>query len=90
MNCIIIDDEPLAIKVIEKYLEQVPNLDCRATFSNPLEALHYLNTHSVDLLFLDINMPDLSGLGFTQATQKKDTGHLYHRLCRIRGRKLRI
>jgi DNA-binding LytR/AlgR family response regulator len=71
MNCIIIDDEPLAIKVIEKYLKQVPNLDCRATFSNPLEALHYLNTHSVDLLFLDINMPDLSGLGLLKLLKRK-------------------
>jgi DNA-binding LytR/AlgR family response regulator len=49
----------------------VPNLDCRATFSNPLEALHYLNTHSVDLLFLDINMPDLSGLGLLKLLKRE-------------------
>lgn len=62
MNCIIIDDEPLAIKVIEKYLEYVPDFNCVQTFSNPLQALEFLNQNEVDLLFLDINMPDLTGL----------------------------
>lgn len=63
MNCIIIDDEPLAIKVIEKYLEQVSDVDCLTTFDDPLKALQFLSQYPVDLLFLDINMPDLTGLG---------------------------
>ncbi|HKK74217.1 MAG TPA: LytTR family DNA-binding domain-containing protein [Saprospiraceae bacterium] len=71
MNCIIIDDEPLAIKVIEKYLERVPDINCRSTFSDPLKALDYLSEHSVDLLFLDINMPDLTGLGLLKLLKQE-------------------
>lgn len=62
MNCIIIDDEPLAIKVIEKYLDYVPDFQCLDTFTAPLAGLVFLQKNEVDLVFLDINMPDLSGL----------------------------
>src|ERR1700743_609564 len=62
MTCIIIDDENHAIEVLEHYVRQIPSLQLLASFTNPLEALQYLNTHPVDLLFLDIQMPELSGL----------------------------
>lgn len=60
----IIDDEPLSIKVVEKYLADLPQLSLVATCTNALEALEILKTEKVDLLFLDINMPRLSGISF--------------------------
>lgn len=62
MTCVIIDDEPLAIKVLEKYLGDMPDYRLLKTFTQPLDAATFLRKQSVDLLFLDINMPDLNGL----------------------------
>lgn len=59
---LILDDEPIARKVLSTHLEQVPNLMLSAAFGNPLEAYQYLKEHPVDLLFLDIQMPGLTGL----------------------------
>jgi DNA-binding LytR/AlgR family response regulator len=62
ISCIAIDDEPPALKVIESFCEQVNFLDLKKTFTSPTEAIHYLNNYPVDLLFLDINMPSISGI----------------------------
>jgi two-component system, LytTR family, response regulator LytT len=62
IQCVIVDDEPLAIRVISDHLQQVPWLELAATFTHPVKALEYLSEHDTDLLFLDIQMPDLSGL----------------------------
>ncbi len=62
MNVVIIDDEPLAIEVIESYLAQVEGMELIATCTNPLGALNVLNKSKVDLIFLDIEMPNLNGL----------------------------
>jgi DNA-binding LytR/AlgR family response regulator len=62
ISCIAIDDEPPALKVIESFCEQVGYLDLKRTFTSPTEAIHYLNNYPVDLLFLDINMPSISGI----------------------------
>jgi len=62
LKCLIIDDEPLAHKVLENYIEKHNNLEKVGNFHNALDALSYLMEHKVDLLFLDINMPELSGL----------------------------
>lgn len=62
ITCIAIDDEPPALKVIETFCEQVNFLDLKKTFTSPTEAIHYLNNYPVDLLFLDINMPSISGI----------------------------
>ncbi len=62
ISCIAIDDEPPALKVIESFCEQVSFLDLKKTFTSPTEAIHYLNNYPVDLLFLDINMPSISGI----------------------------
>jgi len=62
MTCLVIDDEPLAIKILEKYLQDQPDWTLVKTFSDPMAGLHFLRKQTVDLLFLDINMPDLSGL----------------------------
>lgn len=66
LRCIIIDDEPLAIKLMKSYVEKTPFLTLVATFENPLEAMKIVNSKDVDLLFLDINMPDINGLEFSK------------------------
>jgi DNA-binding LytR/AlgR family response regulator len=64
LTCYIIDDEPLAQEILEAYVAKVPFLELKGTFMSPLEAAENLKTDKPDLLFLDINMPDLDGLSF--------------------------
>jgi two-component system LytT family response regulator len=64
MNCLIIDDEPAAIDVLKFHLSSIPYLVLVKTFRDPLIALEYLQKHTIDLIFLDINMPKLSGISF--------------------------
>jgi DNA-binding LytR/AlgR family response regulator len=71
MHCIIIDDEPHAIDVLKRYVEQTPFLTLGQTFRNPLKAIPYVQEEQVDLIFLDINMPNLSGMQFIQSLEKK-------------------
>jgi DNA-binding LytR/AlgR family response regulator len=66
IKCILIDDEPLAIKVLEAHLKQVSEVSIEATFQNPIEAFDYLKSHQIDLIFLDIEMPLLSGIDFVK------------------------
>lgn len=70
MNCIIIDDEEMARVIIGQLCEKTPNLKVQESFSNAMSAIKYLNQHSVDLIFLDINMPDFSGFDFIQTLKK--------------------
>lgn len=69
INCIAVDDEFLALEIIENYVSKCPFLELVATFSSPLEALPLLNSGKCDLLLLDINMPDVNGLDFLNAIQ---------------------
>ncbi|MEL1245521.1 LytTR family DNA-binding domain-containing protein [Flavobacterium sp. DGU11] len=62
LTCIIVDDEPPAIRLLEKYVERIPFLEKLAVFSDSLKALEFLNSNSVDVIFLDIQMPQLTGL----------------------------
>jgi len=71
LSCIIIDDEPLAIKVIKNYVEQIKELSLQATFTNAVDSMHYLQENNVDLLFLDINMPLLDGYSFLESLPHK-------------------
>lgn len=64
MNAIAIDDEPKALDIMRTFSEKVPFLSLNATFQDAFEALDYLQKEPVDLLFLDIKMPDISGLEF--------------------------
>ena len=64
ISCIIIDDEPLAIKVIENFIEKVDFLTCVSSFSNAPESINFLKKNKVDLMFLDINMPFIDGISF--------------------------
>jgi two-component system LytT family response regulator len=62
MKCVIIDDEPKAIEILERYVKKIADLEMLAAFDRPLEALSFLKSNRPDCLFLDINMPDLNGL----------------------------
>lgn len=70
VNYVIIDDEPAAIDVLKFHLNNIPFMELKATFRDPLDGLEYLQQHTVDLLFLDINMPKLSGISFPKFLQK--------------------
>lgn len=62
IRCIIVDDEPLAQRVLEKYITSLSSLELMAKCNDALEAMSYLHEHHVDVMFLDIKMPRLSGL----------------------------
>lgn len=64
LNCIAIDDEPLALVIIEEFCSQVPYLKLHKTFTDTSEAAKYLRKFPVDLVFLDIQMPDENGIAF--------------------------
>lgn len=66
MTAIALDDEPIALELLTDFAAKVPFLDLKRTFTDPFEAMAYLNSEPVDLLFLDIQMPDLTGLQFLQ------------------------
>lgn len=66
IRTIAIDDEPLALKLITGYISKTPFLELVSTFDNPLSVLEFLDTDSVDLIFADIQMPDLSGTDFVR------------------------
>ena len=66
IRAIAIDDEPLALKLISGYITKTPFLELANTFDNPLSTLEYLEKESVDLIFADIQMPDLSGTEFVR------------------------
>ena len=69
MNAIIVDDEPLARDVLETYLERMPDVNLVATCSNAFEANQALKDNQVDLMFLDIQMPQLTGMDFLRTLQ---------------------
>ena len=64
LTCIIIEDEPLAVKVLEDYIAQVPFLTLQGTFKDAILATSYLRNQAVDLIFLDIHLPKLKGMAF--------------------------
>jgi DNA-binding LytR/AlgR family response regulator len=71
MNCIAIDDEPKALEVIERYCQKSDLVNLRATFREPVKAIEFLNREKIDLIFLDINMPDISGVQLIQTLAEK-------------------
>lgn len=71
INCIIIDDEPLARNLLAEYVKKIPSLNLIQTFSNPLDAMEVLQNQPVDLMFLDIQMPEITGISFLKILKKK-------------------
>ncbi|GAB3335439.1 LytTR family DNA-binding domain-containing protein [Marivirga atlantica] len=67
IRCLIIDDEPLARKLLSDYAEKVPYLEIVGQFSSALDALNVINEQQIDLLFLDIQMPEITGVEFLKA-----------------------
>ena len=71
IKTIIIDDEPKAIQVLQRYAEETDLLQVEASFRDPVKALDYLQRNKIDLLFLDINMPKLTGMEFLNVLEQK-------------------
>ncbi len=71
LNCVAIDDEPLALELISKFIEQTAFLKLTGKFSNAIEALSFINQHEVQLIFMDIQMPDLSGMELARVLDGK-------------------
>lgn len=70
IETIAVDDEPLALALVSGYIEKTPGLSLAGKFYNPLEASEFVASNHVDLIFLDIRMPDLSGIEFTRTMEK--------------------
>lgn len=70
ITTIAIDDEPLALQLVTGYIEKTPGLKLVGKFDNPVDAAEFLSDTSVDLIFVDIQMPDLSGIEFTRILEK--------------------
>jgi len=64
LKCIIIDDEPIARKVLQEFIEEVDYLELAGQAENPLKAMSLLNNNDIDIIFLDINMPKINGIDF--------------------------
>jgi DNA-binding LytR/AlgR family response regulator len=71
LKCIAIDDEPLALVVIEQLVKQFPALHLAATFDDAISGAEFLRANLVDLLFIDINMPDINGLQLVRSLEEK-------------------
>ncbi|MBK6281701.1 MAG: response regulator transcription factor [Draconibacterium sp.] len=70
LNCLIVDDEPLSQEVIADYVSICPELNLKGVCKDALEAGELMNTNKIDVLFLDINMPRLSGIGFVKSLKE--------------------
>ncbi len=71
LKCLAIDDEPLALKQINSYIEKTSFLEVMSLCSSAFEAMEYLSANEVDLMFVDINMPDLNGMDFVKSLAVK-------------------
>jgi two-component system, LytTR family, response regulator len=71
MKAIAVDDEPIALNIVQAHAAKVPFVELKATFTDAFKAMEYLQKETVDLIFLDIKMPDISGIDFYQSLNKK-------------------
>ena len=71
LNCVIVEDEPLARNLLTEYVRKVPSLNLIEACSNPLVALEVLRNNAVDVLFLDVQMPELTGISLLKVLQKR-------------------
>ncbi|MFB9058208.1 LytR/AlgR family response regulator transcription factor [Mariniflexile ostreae] len=71
IKCIIIDDEPLAINILKSFSKEFKNIEVLGSFNNPIEALNLLENNSIDVIFLDINMPEINGLELIKSLSSK-------------------
>lgn len=66
LRCIIVDDEPLAVDLLRSYAEQTPFLELKGTYNSAIEAISAVHENNIELIFLDINMPNMNGLDFSK------------------------
>ena len=71
LRTIIVDDEPVAREILENHLSKIAAVNIVSQCKNAIEAFNMLNAHDIDLIFLDINMPEISGLSFAKSINKK-------------------
>ena len=71
ITCIIVDDEPMAVQLVKSYVGKTPFLSLKGTFNSAIEAMDFIQNTPVDVLFLDIQMPDLTGLAFSKMIPKQ-------------------
>ncbi len=71
ISCIIVDDEPMAREILENHLKKIESIKVAGSCKNAIEAFNMLNSQNIDLIFLDINMPEISGLSFARSINKK-------------------
>lgn len=71
MDCIIIEDQPPAQRILKKYIDDMGPLNLKATFSDAIQALEFLKSEDVDLIFLDIHLPKISGMDFLKTMPKQ-------------------
>lgn len=70
INCIVVDDEPVAREILEQHLSKIEGVNLLALCKNALEAFNMINAKTIDLIFLDINMPEISGLSFAKSINR--------------------
>ena len=71
IRCIIVDDEPMAREILENHLKRIDSIEIAGSCKNAIEAFNLMNSENIDLIFLDINMPEISGLSFAKSINKK-------------------
>ena len=71
LKCCIIDDEPLAIELLESYVKKTPFLQLEASFTSAVQAIERISKGDIDLIFLDIQMPELDGMEFSRMIEGK-------------------
>ncbi|PZU90600.1 MAG: DNA-binding response regulator [Chryseobacterium sp.] len=71
IKCIVVDDEPLAVSLLGSYVEKIPFFELVFSTENPIEALEYIQKNEADLIFLDIQMPELTGINFMKIVGNK-------------------
>jgi DNA-binding LytR/AlgR family response regulator len=77
ISCIAIDDEPLALDVLKRYIAKIYFLELKGIFTDPFEARKMIDTNPIDLLFLDIQMPDINGIEFSKGISSKDIAVIF-------------
>ena len=77
LTCIVVDDEPLALEVIKKYIAKIYFLELKGSFTDPFEAKQALDNSKVDILFLDIQMPDMNGIEFSKTIASKNIAVIF-------------
>ncbi len=71
LSCVVVDDEPLAIEVLESHIAQFEQLELVNSFQNPIKAFEFIKSHPVDLVFMDIQMPKLTGLDILRSLPQR-------------------